>query len=1340
MPSNTIKPQRLLRLLLAAMLVSSGVLVLCVAAAQAKVIHPYTGESLGPQGHGPANFASASGDAVDQSTGDLYVLNIRNEPEIYRLTATGAPANFSATGTNKIKIAGENLETSSEVEIAVDASSGPAKGDIYFADSHNVEIFSPSGAMLGKLKAEAGYRSAGVAVAPTGAVYVAENNINQRSGTIRKYLPTANPVTEADYAAELSIKHYVDNVAVDDNGNVYGASGSGVERFTALLFGALEAEGTLIDSRGVRVAVDTANDHVYVDEADRIVEFDEAGEMLSASGEEELHGGPGEGGLSYAVAVSSMTGDIYASRHFNYYNEDNILTGGARVLIYSGTPVTVPEASTEAPTSVTDTSATLNGSVNPGGVAATYQFQYGSTTSYGSVAPASAEPVGSDSTTHQVSSELTKLAPGATYHYRIVARNVNGATYGEDHVLYVHARPTVVSALARFITQGSVELSGSVEAHGLDTQAHFEYGTSTAYGESGPTKDVGSEGSGGVYAEIEEGLAINTLYHFRVVATNSDGTVYGPDEEFRTAPVATISEETALATTSSSSTLGATVLDYRVPVNVHFEYGVTTEYGTATAPVRLKGVENAAPTTASLSELSAGTTYHFRLVAESEAGTVYGADTTFTTPSVTAPSAALPDGRGYEKVSPTANADGDVYQDVPIRLALVGGWTEQPFLVSPTGDAVAYMGDPSERGGTGSEGPDLGNQYVSRRGADGRWEAENVEPPSSGRENQPAFKGFSPDLTTGFVNSKAELSPGAPSGGYNQLYAKDFDTGAYSPLITTTPANRTPSEFGGAENPVFNDGTAELAYGGSSADLAHNLFMANGALTANAVDGGVAENNLYDTSGGTTTLVNVLPDGSTKPNATFGGPALAIDRRSESNYPMFAHDISENGSRIFWTDLNTGDVYVRDNDIAPQSPLMGGKCSVPTDACTVLIAEGAQYWNATPDGSKVLYTKAGKLYEYELGSGQAVEMAPGKVVRGVVAAGSDLSFVYFVADPDEPVPGAQRGPCEEGQTGSGLCALYVVHVGEPPRFVATLSGKDNSLAPESFNRLTGDWQGSLGDTEAEVTPDGAHLLFTSSARPTGYASGDSEQVFLYDYASRQLNCLSCKPNGEPVTKEFSAFLPVSSVGTAAARWMSDDGNRVFFDTSEGLVPQDINEATDVYEWERYGSGECHEQSGCIYLLSDGTSPEGAFLIGTSTSGNDVFMTTRGRLVPEDENENVDVYDVRVGAKPPVTPPQCTGSGCQGVPATPPIFATPPSVSYAGVGNFEPSSPKAVVVKQKSLSRAQKLARALRTCEKGKKTRRASCRANARRRYGVKKRAKSSASRDGNVSRSSGRGK
>ena len=1337
MLNRTVVSQRLLRVLLAAICVVGGAFGLSAGPAQARLIHPYTGQSFGPQGTGPGAF-DASGEAVlgitvDPSTGDVYVLDeTRTGQAIYRFTATGEPANFSSTGTNAIKTKA-HIESEFGVEIAVDGSSGPAKGDIYFANNHNVEIFSSAGAKLGELNGEEGDGAQGVAVDPTGAVYA----VYARS--VMKYVPTANPVVDANNISSLvESRSNIGNIAVDEGGDVYAVEGSSIVRYTALQFGVLEPEGTLITESGYELAVDSGNNHVYVDEhlqhGYRVSEFNETGELESVTGEEELRTPK----VANGVGVSPLNGDLYV---------DGVGSGTeGRIGIFGGTSVVVPEVSTESPTGVTDTSATLSGSVNPGGLAATYQFQYGTSTSYGSVTPASAQPVGSDSNTHQFSAELTGLAPGSTYHYRIIASNANGTTYGADQTLYVHAPPTVASARARFILQHSAELVGGVDPHGLDTQAHLEYGTTTAYGEVGPSEDLGSGGEvRSVYDEIYEGLELDTTYHFRVVASNADGTVYGPDEAFSTAPIASISEEAAVGVTPSSFTLRAKVIDYYLAATVHFEYGTTTDYGTSTAPVVLEPEEYAVATTASLDDLSVGATYHYRLAVESEAGTAYGADETFRTPSVTAPSAVLPDGRGYEKVSPASNADGDVYQDVPVNLALVGGWTEQPFLVSPDGQAVAYMGDPSERGGTGSEGPALGNQYVSRRGADGRWETANVEPPSSGLGNQPAFKGFSIDLTVGFVNSKhyPSLAPGAPSDGYNQLYAKNFSTDTYTPLITTTPGNRTQQDFGAAENPAFDTATKttgspiELAYGGSSADLGHDLFMANDALTANARDGGAAENNLYDTSGGTTTLVNALPDGTSEPNATFGGSALAIDQSSRRyNYPILAHDISEDGSRIFWTDLNTGNLYVRENDTAPQSPLVGGKCSIPVDACTVLIAEGAQYWNATPDGSKVLYSRGGDLYEYDLETGQTVDLAPAGKVRGVVGASSDLAYVYFVAE-SELAPGAKPQRCEEGQVG-GLCNLYAVHVGEPTRFVAALSGKDNSTAPESFNRYTGDWQGSLGDTEAEVTPDGDHLLFTSSASPTGYASGSSEQVFIYDFDSNVLSCVSCKPSGEPSTKTFAAFLPVSDVGTAAPHWMSDDGDRVFFDTLEALVSQDINETTDVYEWERYGSSDCSEHQGCVYLLSDGTSPEGAFLIGASTSGNDVFMTTRGKLVPEDENENIDVYDVRVGAKPPVTPPQCTGSGCQGVPSTPPIFSTPPSVTYNGVGNF--GAPVKAAVKPKSLTRKQKLNRALKACEKLSKKRRDSCETKAKKRYGAAKQAKGSSVRGQNAGKPSGRGK
>jgi hypothetical protein len=77
-------------------------------------------------------------------------------------------------------------------------------------------------------------------------------------------------------------------------------------------------------------------------------------------------------------------------------------------------------------------------------------------------------------------------------------------------------------------------------------------------------------------------------------------------------------------------------------------------------------------------------------------------------------------------------------------------------------------------------------------------------------------------------------------------------------------------------------------------------------------------------------------------------------------------------------------------------------------------------------------------------------------------------------------------------------------------------------------------------------------------------------------------------------------------------------------------------------------------------------------IDASANGNDVFIMTRSQLAPQDKNEYNDIYDVRVGATQAAVPTQCTGTGCQGVQAAPPVFATPASATFNGVGNFLPA--------------------------------------------------------------------
>jgi hypothetical protein len=1292
-------------------LISALLLMALVGApAQARNVRPFTGKSFGHTGTGTGNFESLGSITVDQRTGDIYVYELQSGGSIYKFNSSGEPEDFSSTKTNVINSVGID-GGASEVELAVDGSTGPAAGDIYVATNQAVRIYGASGALLGELT---GGETCGVATDSSGAVYV-----GVYPETVRKYIPVGNPVTPSEETASMKGLPSICNVAVDGEGNVYAATYSGgVHKYDAAQFGSMSAEGTLIDESGRTLAVDPSDNHVFINEGSRVVEYDATGKPVSVAGEGELSG-------SFGVAFGGAGSHLYAA---GPGFED-------RVELF-GEPVIEPDASTEEASGATSTSAMLNGSVNPDGIEATYQFEYGTSSSYGSVLPASPATVGSDSSVHQLSANVTGLTVSSTYHYRIVASNANGSTYGADRSFQTTGPPTIDEARTTRVRQYAASFLVAVNPHGLDTQYHIEYGTSAAYGTSTPTVDLGMGGENLVDEPEVTGLALDTTYHYRVVLSNAEGTVDGPDQTFATSPAGHVLGVSVTEVTSSSAKLNGTVDDFELTASYRFEYGPTGAYGSSTPSTVLAASESSElPAAASLSGLTPATTYHARLVLETTSGTTYGSDVQFTTETLTAPALVLPDGRGYEKVTPADNADGDVYQDVPLEIATEGGWTEQPFLVSPDGSAVAYIADPAEKGGIGREGASFGNQYVATRDASGRWNGVNVEPASTGFFDVPVFKGFSPDLSVGFVNSKSTtpLAAGAPAGGYSVLYAKTFSTGSFDSLLTSAPENRTKNEFGAYGTQTISGN--ELAYAGSSADLGHNLYEANDALTPNAEDGGEEENNLYDSSGGMTTLVNVLPDGTSKANATFGGPHLPIDE--SENSAIFAHDISSDGSRIFWTDLNTHNLYVRENDTAPQSPIDEGVCTVPADACTVLIAEKAQFWNATPDGAKVLYSAGGDLFEHDLGNGQTVDLAPGGEVRGVTAASEDLSYVYFVAK-GALASGAEPQTCGEGELNASHCNLYAVHVGAPIRFIGALSGADNLARPESFNQYDGPWQGSLANSEAEATPDGTHLLFGSKAHLTRYEPGTSEQIYMYDYAAGQLDCVSCKPSGEA---SGSQYLPVSHVGTSLPHWMSDDGSRVFFDSLSSLVPQDTNgRTTDVYEWERDGSGSCTRSPGCIYLLSDGTSPEGSYLIGSSTSGNDVFITTRGKLLPEDENENVDVYDVRVGAVYPPAPPKCTGAGCQGVPSAPPIFATPPSVTYNGVGNFEAaraSSPAGV--KAKPPTRAQRLASALRKCKKVPRKKRAACQRQAARKYGTKTRKTPSSKKRGFVKQSSGRG-
>lgn len=91
-----------------------------------------------------------------------------------------------------------------------------------------------------------------------------------------------------------------------------------------------------------------------------------------------------------------------------------------------------PAVVTSSASGVTSTTATLNGTVNPEGADASWQFDDGTSTAYGNVAPSPAGDAGSGTSPVSESTTITGLTPSTTYHYRIQATNSGGTSYGSD--------------------------------------------------------------------------------------------------------------------------------------------------------------------------------------------------------------------------------------------------------------------------------------------------------------------------------------------------------------------------------------------------------------------------------------------------------------------------------------------------------------------------------------------------------------------------------------------------------------------------------------------------------------------------------------------------------------------------------------------------------------------------------------------------------------------------------------------------------------------------------------------------------------------------------------------
>jgi hypothetical protein len=192
--------------------------------------------------------------------------------------------------------------------------------------------------------------------------------------------------------------------------------------------------------------------------------------------------------------------------------------------------------------------------------------------------------------------------------------------------------PAVTTGPATNVGQTTATLTGTVDPQGATTTYHFEYGTSTSYGLKTADQQV-SGGQSDVHADLT-GLTSDTTYHYRLVATNSDGTTNGADRTLHTgAPLGPPGATTgsARSITASGARLTASVDPNGRATTYHFEYGTTSSYGKRTAEASAGSGQSARSVSATIAGLQPNMRYHFRVVATNAAGVARGRDRTLTT-------------------------------------------------------------------------------------------------------------------------------------------------------------------------------------------------------------------------------------------------------------------------------------------------------------------------------------------------------------------------------------------------------------------------------------------------------------------------------------------------------------------------------------------------------------------------------------------------------------------------------------------------------------------------------------------------------------------------------------
>jgi hypothetical protein len=1266
--------------------------------------------------------------AVSDVTHDVYVADSIAEV-VYVFNALGAYIKTIA-GDPKGDFEGN-------IKVAVDNSSGASRGDVYIVGESSKAVDRFNAANEYQSTFAEGRDALDLAVGLSGDIYLAEisgNGSNPSYGVSE--LSSAGVEVAHISGTPSGAFRYLHGIAIDSEGNVYVSSSSVVYEFDSAGVFVSEVLGTSPDSSfvvgdggaiGDGVAVNASGD-LYVTvrpekpevEAGAPGVVDEFGpgvdvpfvltgavsgvsdsgatvagvvnpegvEVTSCEFEYVLHSAyqaavavkkfnPYEGGSVAAcspspvgssgvaeLAVSAGLSGLAQSTAYDFRivaaNKDGPnYYGGDGTFKTNGPPV----IEGQSVLSVAQTGASIKAEVNPDGYDTSVFVEYGESEGYGShSAPVD---VGSGTAGQSAVLALEGLKAGSLYHYRVVAENQvskeeDAPVEGPDGTLETSPPVRIGGESVARVGSYTASVIAQLNDFGTSSTYYVEYGKGASYGSVTPVTNLPAGGENVAVSVEVSGLLPETVYHARLVASNALGSRNGPDVAFRT------------FTASSSglpdgrmyelvSAVGGSAEVY-VPQGMTFgnlnrvgAHGLSSDYPfeAASDGDALVYVGTQSATTGGNGNVVIGAGEEL-LASRSATG------------SWTQSDLEKPQSEAYDAFSEDLSVG--VYHDSGEQLAadaplgyddlythlLVDGPYEPLLTVPPEGRTAKEFGHVQNgvvEQGMGFAGANAGTNAV------------------------PAFSHVLFE-----ANAQMVSTPEAPSVSVDENNLYD-SVGGRLYLVNVLPNGRTqPRATFGRDGPGDN---------GFAAPVRGGVISAQGSRV-------------------------------------FWSAVQPAANEGEEETPLA--------------------LYVRENDTRPQSEVEEGHCTESGLACTVQVDASVlpgttkekeedggfgAFLTASEDGSRVFFTDEkpltadstsapGKpdLYEYNLEGPEgerltdlsvpvanaACSRPPGVCghgdVEGLLGTSRDGSYVYFVAG----------GVLSEGKNAQGEEPawgepnLYLRHEGRTV-FVTTLSDADDAFV--TYPTQEGDWQTPLGRRTAEVTPNGQSVVFMSRRELTGYDNvldGVSlMEVFVYDASTGRLACASCNPSGEgPVASSVPEFassiqethgsrLPTSgSLAGYQPRVISEDGLRVFFDSLEPLVPQDSNGYLDVYEWEAPGEGSCTAQTassvtgGCVYLLSGGQDSENSYLVDASANGSDVFFASRAQLSRSARGEVDEIFDARVDGVPPPEEVHCSGTTCQGVPPAPPVFATPSSETFSGIGNFPhgASTSRQTVVKPK----------------------------------------------------------